>query len=96
MERIYVPYEWDLTIDNSSVGVGQHSDVKASSDVGAAEFDSARHFKKFVTVARLRELGPVEVSVELIIDTMKNGERKLKFDQKQLILTPASGARHAF
>jgi hypothetical protein len=96
VERIYVPYEWDLAIDNSSEAIGQKSEVKASYDVGAAELSSAQYFNKFVTVARLRELGPLEVTVELTIDTMKNGERKVKFDQKQLVLTPASDAHHAF
>jgi hypothetical protein len=92
VQRIYPPYEWDMTIDNSSEAVGDRTEVKADFAVGAAAFanDSLGYFTDFMTVAWLKEARYRDIMVELTIDTNEDQPKKVKFHNKQLVLTPAN------
>ena len=98
VQRIYTPYEWDITIDNSSEAVGDRTEVKADFDVGAAAFDndSLGYFEGFMTVASIKKLAPPDIMVELTIDTMDARTKKLRFRNKQLVLTPTNRPFHPF
>jgi hypothetical protein len=98
VERIYTPYEWDVTIDNSSEAVGARTEVKADFAVGAAEFDNSNlgYFQNFMTVAWLKEYRDRDILVELTIDTMDAHTKKIKFHTKQLVLTPPNRPLHPF
>jgi hypothetical protein len=98
VQQIRTPYEWDLTIDNSSEAVGARTEVKANCAVGAAAFDSdgLGYFDHFMTVAWLRKYSSHDVLVELTIDTMDAQTKKLKFRTNQLVLTPTNRPFHPF
>ncbi len=98
VQRIYTPYEWDITIDNSSEAVGDRTELKGDFAVGAAAFanDSLGYFKDFMTVAWLKEDLYRDITVELTIDTMDAHTKKIKFHNKQLVLTPTNRPFHPF
>lgn len=98
VQRIYTPYEWDMKIDNSSEAVGDRTEVKADFAVGAAAFDNRGlgYFQDFMTVASIKEEGPPDIMVEVTIDTMDAHTKKIKFRNKQLVLTPTNRPFHPF
>jgi hypothetical protein len=98
VQRIYTPYEWDMTIDNSSTAVGNRTELKADFAVGAAAFSNDRlgYFNNFMTVASLKEPSPPEIKVELSIETEDGLLKKVKFNDKQLVLRPTGGPFHNF
>jgi len=98
VQRIYTPYEWDMKIDNSSEAVGDRTEVKAHFDVGAAAFanDSMGYFTDFMTVAWCKEYRYRDIMVELTIDTNDDHPKKIKFHNKQLVLTAANRPFHPF
>ena len=49
-----------------------------------------------MTVAWLKEYRYRDIMVELTIDTNDDQPKKIKFDDKQLVLTPANRPFHPF
>jgi hypothetical protein len=98
VQRIYTPYEWDITIDNSSEAVGDRTEVQADYDVGAAAFDNngMGYFQDFMTVAWLKEERYRDIMVELTIETIDDHVKKIKFHDQQLVLTPTNRPFHPF
>ena len=98
VERIYTPYQWDVTIDNSSEAVGARTEVKANAAVGAAEFDDAglQYFHDFITIAWLKKQDYRNVVVELTVDTMDAHSKKVKFRTQQLVLKPVNRPARPF
>ena len=98
VQRIYTPYEWDMKIDNSSSAVGARTEVKANFAVDVAAFtnDGLGYFNDFMTVAWVKEEGPPRITVELSIETDDGLIKKLKFDNKQLVLRPTNRPWHPF
>ncbi|MGC1344366.1 MAG: hypothetical protein WA854_18675 [Candidatus Binataceae bacterium] len=55
VERIRVPYEWKITVDNPT---GDHATVRAEANVGAAAFDQdISYFHNFLRIAKMSAPG---------------------------------------
>ena len=87
VERINVPYEWKVVVDNPT---GDNTKVKAEADVGAASFEDLAYFDKFLRVGTMTipgEKPEFAMTVTLWI-SREDKTRRVKLTMKNLVLTP--------
>ena len=87
-----IPYLWTVKVDNDSSPAAK---VEAHIIVGVARFYSVSqlsYFRDFVTVQKRQDYGRprFEVTVKVIVATDRDLEshRYIKFNLRQLVLTP--------
>lgn len=89
VERINIPYEWKVLVDNPT---GDNTKVKAEADVGAASFEDLSYFDRFLRIGTMTIPGgkpKFYMTVTLWISN-EDKERRVKLTTKDLVLTPVS------
>lgn len=91
VERISVPHEWKITVDNPT---GDRTMVRAQANVGAAAFDEdISYFHDFLRIAKMSVPGRqphFSITVTLWISDMADNVRKEEFSESNLILSLVS------